>query len=299
MTYVINNANVKKENELITCSLSVKNNKIEYIKSHMNNVNFMKMDVSPYLLTPGHVMLDFKIEQLTTIQSFKEHMKQLVRKGCTTALVGVSVKYESELKQKVKKIQQHMINSPIDYCICIKVPIRALTPSLIRQCKRLKIPAIFVELKEEELYSTVWGWIRESLYPYFLSIIPIWTADYSKNKSKRLTAEWKGLLEEEKIPTVPICPKEGEPLAVNVLRKIGISPLKGELRIGGDVDYNLYKRKSREFANQDEVNYDMDSPVITVHKGRNIKVGNEFYINPGYGDQLCIKVPGFYSATFE
>lgn len=299
MTYVIDRANVKRDSGIVTCSFSIKDNKIEYIKSHMNNVKFIKMDASPYLITPGHVMLDFKIESLLSYQSYKEHMKELIGKGCTTVLVGVTVKYESELVEKVKRVQHQMINSPIDFCICVKIPIRTLTPSFIRQCKRLKIPAVFVELKEEDMYTIPWGWIREALYPYFLSIVPVWTHDYSKGKIKRLTEEWKVRLLEEKIPTVPLCPNTGEPLALNVMRKIGISPIKGELRIGGDVDYNLYKLKSREFANKDEVNYDMDIPVITVHKGRNIKVGNKFYINPGYGDQLCIKVPGFYSSTFE
>jgi hypothetical protein len=157
---------------------------------------------------------------------------------------------------------------------------------------------VFVELNEEEMYSIAWGWIREALYPYFLSFVPVWNKNYTKGKMKRATEHWKELLKEERIPTVPVCPEEGEPLPINVLRRIGISPYKGEIRIGGDVDYNLYIQKSREFANIEELNYDMDKPIITVHKGRNIKVGNQLFINPGFGEQLCIKVPGFFASTF-
>jgi hypothetical protein len=298
MPYVINRANVKKEREIIQCSLSIKNNKIEYIRPHMDNVKLMKMDVSPYLLTPGHVMLDFNIEKLTTFSSQKEYIKDLISKGCTTILVSVTVNYEAELKIAIKKIMHVMINSPIDYCIGVRIPIRALTPSFVRQCKRLKIPVIFVDLAEKDIDSIAWGWIRDALYPYYLSLVPIWSDDLTKGKLKKQSESWKEVMKEERIPTVPECPPTGEPLSMNVLRKIGISPLKGEIRIGGDVDYNLYEIKSREFANPEEVNYDMNKPIITVHKGRNIKVNHQFNINPGYGERVNIKVPGFYYSSF-
>jgi hypothetical protein len=298
MPYVIDRANVKKEREIIQCSFSIKDNRIEYIRPHMENVKLLKMDASPYLLTPGHVMLDFNIEKLTTFSAYKEYIKGLISKGCTTVLVSVTVRYEADLRQAVKKIQHLMINSPVDYCIGVRIPMRALTPTFIRQCKRLKIPAVFVDLLEEEMDRVAWGWIREALYPYYLSLVPIWGGGYSKGKLKKLTDSWKELMKDERIPTVPSCPSTEEPLSLNVMRRIGISPIKGEIRIGGDVDYNLYLQKSRGFANQEEVNYDMDRPIITVHKGRNIKVGDEFFINPGYGEQVCIKVPGYYSSSF-
>lgn len=297
MSYVIDRANVMKEREIIQCSFSIMNNKIEYIRPHMDNVKLRKMDVSPYLLTPGHVMLDFNIEHISSPSALKEHTKELIGKGCTTILVSATVHYESELLKAVKRISHIMINSPIDYCIGVRIPIRALTPSFIRQCKRLKIPVLFVELNENDMYQIAWGWIRDALYPYFLAIVPIWMNNPSKGKLKRLTDNWKELLHEERIPTVPICPEPGIPLELNVLRKIGISPLKGEIRIGGDIDYNLYAPKSREFANHKEVNYDMSKPIITVHKGRNIMVNDQYYINPGFGQRLMIKVPGFYTSN--
>ncbi|WP_456278555.1 hypothetical protein [Bacillus sp. AK128] len=298
MPYVIDRANVKKEREIIQCSFTVKENKIEYIRPHMDNVKLLKMDASPYLLTPGHIMLDFTVETLTTFASQKDYMKELIRKGCTTLLVSVTVNYEADLKKAIKRISHLMINSPIDYCIGVKIPIRALTPSFVRQCKRLKIPVIFVELAEVDMYNVAWGWIRDALYPYYLSIVPIWKDVSSKGKFKKLTENWTALMSEERIPTVPECPQAGEPLPLNVIRKIGISPLKGEIRIGGDLDYNLYGLKSREFANQGEVNYDMSKPLITVHKGRVIRVVDQFSINPGYGQRVTIKVPGYYSASF-
>ncbi|MBM7661261.1 hypothetical protein JOC85_002033 [Bacillus mesophilus] len=298
MPYVIDRANVKKEQEIIQCSFSIKENKIEYIRPHMNNVKLLKMDASPYLLTPGHVMLDFNIENISTFSSQKEYIKDLISYGCTTLLVSVTVNYEAQLKKAIKTITHIMINSPIDYCIGVRIPSRALTPSFVRQCKRLKIPVIFVELEEQDMYSIAWGWIRDALYPYYLSIVPIWKDEPSRGRLRKQTETWKAIMKEERIPTVPECPSTGEPLPLNVLRKIGISPLKGEIRIGGDVDYNLYAPKSREFANQEEVNYDMNKPIITVHKGRNIKVNEQFFINPGYGERVQIKVPGYYSSSF-
>ncbi|MFD1738540.1 hypothetical protein ACFSCX_18620 [Bacillus salitolerans] len=300
MTYVIDRANVKKERDIVQCSFTIKNNKIDYIARQMNRVDFFKMDVSEYLLTPGHVMLDFQIEELNNFLTLKNYMKEkLISKGCTTVLFTITIDYEAQLLSKLKKAKHRMINSPIDYSIGIKIPIRALTPSLIRQCKRYKIPVIFVSLSEQDLGRVAWGWIRDALYPYYPCIVPIWREDFTKNKFKKVTEFWQELCLQEQIPTIPFVPSTGEPLPRNVLCRIGIYPLKGDIRIGGDVDYNLYPKKDVGFDNLGEVKYDMDKPIITVHKGRTIKVGDHFYINPGFGEQVVIKVPGYFASTFE
>ncbi len=298
MKYVIDRANINKEHGIERISLSINDNRIEYISPHMENVNFIKMDVSSYLLTPSHVMLDFKTENLREFTTFIERMKDHISKGCTTVLVCITIKYESELLTSYKRIRHLMINSPIDYCFAVRIPFRLLSPSFISQCKRLRIPVVFTDVMEGEMNKIAWAWIRESMYPYYLSIVPIWRQGYSPGKIKKITGEWKELLKDEGIPTIPVCPIEDVPLSINVLRKMGISPLKGEIRIGGEVDYNLYRRKSLEFANMEEVQYDMDKPLITVHNGKCIKVGERFYINPGYGKQICIKVPGFFASAF-
>ncbi|MFZ3588668.1 hypothetical protein ACOI1C_05155 [Bacillus sp. DJP31] len=298
MQYVIDRANLMKDRDIERCSFSIKNNKFDYIRAHMDNMSLLKMDASPYLLTPGHVMLDFKIEKLTSFSAFKERMKELIGNGCTTVLISVTVHYETELVSVYKKIQHLMINSPIDYCIGVRIPFRVMTPDFIRQCKRLKIPVVFIEAREHDMYKMAWTWIRDALYPYYLPIVPLWSQGYSKGKVKKLTEEWKELLNRQGIPTIPFCPSVDAPLSLNVLRKIGISPLKGEIRIGADVDYNLYAQKSREVANVGEVNYDMNKPIITVHNGRCIRAGDKIFINPGFGSQVCIKVPGFFASTF-
>jgi hypothetical protein len=299
MTYIIDRANLRKEREIVQCSFAIKNNRIDYVSPHMNNLKFIKMDVSEYVLTPGHIMLDFQIENLKTFSELKVYMKNnLINKGCTTVLTVFNIDFESQITQKLKKLKHVLINSPIDYCIGIKIQIKSLTPDLIRQCKKNKIPVIFLSLSEHEIDSVAWAWIRDALYPYYPCLVPIWKENYSKTKLRRITDYWVELCKREQIPTIPYLPSTNTPISLNELRRIGIYPLKGDIRIGGDVDYNLYEKKDVEFDNLNQVNYDIVKPIITVHKGRNIKVGDNFFINPGFGQEVSIKVPGYFASTF-
>ena len=47
------------------------------------------------------------------------------------------------------------------------------------------------------------------------------------------------------IPFIPFPLQERMPLSLDVLKKIGIYPQQGDLRIGGEVDYNIYIKRSQ------------------------------------------------------
>jgi hypothetical protein len=125
LSYIIDKASLLKADGIKQTSLLINNNRIEFMRHSMENIRFMKMDMSSYLLNPGYVMLDFSLQLKLHFQDFKENMiQQYLKKGCTSLLTVVNVQYEQELTSKVKQRRQLMINSPIDYYIGVKLPLK-------------------------------------------------------------------------------------------------------------------------------------------------------------------------------
>ena len=66
---------------------------------------------------------------------------------------------------------------------------------------------------------------------------------------------------------------------------------------GTELSYNLYL-KSREIKNVDEVklfHYHSDRLVVTVHKGKVIRAGEEVLFKPGYGEYVKVRTPSYFS----
>lgn len=302
MTYIIENANILKESELVTTSLLVKENKIAYISNNFRKYSFTRMNAEPYIMTPTFVLFD-------SLQNFKNFsfeekkeyfLKNFIMKGCTTLLTYVNIKYENEVSSKIKSTKMELINSPIDYLIGIKVPLRLLTPSLIRKCKKEKVPAIFIEFNEMDDLSIIpWGWIREAMFPFNSPLIP-YLAEMDQRKSKKLLFEWNNIMLSQKINHIEASLMERIPLQLSVISKLGIFPLKSSILQGGEVSYNLYM-KNREFKNIDVESlfqYHNDRLLVTVHKGvviRALEAGVLF--RSGYGEHVSVKLPAFYSIS--
>jgi hypothetical protein len=258
------------------------------------------MEIGEMIVTPGHVMVDFSFQQPRTFAQFKQYVQQsLIKNGCTTLLAVCDVPSERELASALRKLRQHLLNSPIDYFIGVKVPARMLTPSFVLACRRWKIRVIFVEIEESDvLHSVPWYWIADIMKTAPLTFVPCWL---NEKRMKRQEAAWRNLLAMHHIPFIPFPLRERTPLGLNVLKQIGIYPQKGDLRIGGEVDYNLYRKEamSRLVAETLIVDYDNHVPVITVHKGRLLKVENQLYFYPGFGTERIIRAVGMFAAQFS
>lgn len=302
MAYIIDNAQVKKGNSVMTCSLLIKDNRIDYITDHFNTLLYKKIDTSRYLLTPGHVIIDFTFSPDMTFPQFKEYFKEkFLQKGVTTVLFIIDVHYERELEQKLNKIRLGLLNCPIDYYLGVRIPLRALTPAFIRQCKKQKIPVVFIDLPDclESLEKVQWGWIRDAVYGYYLPLAPIFKMDMPKRELQKWTRLWRQLTSENQVPAIPFSLNEYQVLNQNVLKKIGIYPDKGDIRIGGEVDYNLYDKEEIGSIYGDLSSlYQNYTPNITVHKNVTIKDGEKIFFKPGFGNECIVKIPGFFKAYF-
>jgi hypothetical protein len=298
MDYIIENANILKETKLTKASLLIKGNHIAAKRDQIHQKNYMKMNAESFIMTPSYVLLDSSIPLNASFQEFRKYMiENFLLKGCTTLLTYISVSYESELMKKINDTKTALNSSPIDFLIGVKIPIRLLTPSFIRQCKKEKVPAIFIDVDDlDELEKIPWGWIREALFPYNCPLVPIISNNIKKD-AKRALSKWKVIMEIGKIPAILEGLSENQPLSLLVLNKIGLYPQKASLLHGAELSYNLFL-KGREIMNVDEVAlflYHSNRLVVTVNKGKVIRAGEEVLFKPGYGEYVRVRTPSYFA----
>lgn len=298
--YIIENANLLKDKQLKTCSLLISKNRIAKIDSHFSHYRLIKMNAGPFIMTPSYVLFNSNIPQIKSFQELKRCLiKEFMLKGCTTLFTYVNVSYENELTTKITELKTALLSSPIDYLIGVKVPIRLLTQSFIRKCKKEKIPAIFVDLQNfDELEKIPWGWIKEAMFPFNSPLIPI-ISSVQKKEVKTVLSKWKGIMKRENIPALYEEIEENYPLTITVLNKIGLYPQKASLMSGTEVSYNLYT-KINEIKNIDEVNlfhYHGDRLVVTVHKGTVQRAGDNVIFKPGNGEHVRVQTPSYFSLS--
>jgi hypothetical protein len=298
MGYIIENANILKETKLTKSSLLIEGNRIAAKKEYIHHNKLLKMNAESYIMTPSYVLLDTRVPLNTSFQEFRKYMvENFLLKGCTTLLTYSSIAYENELTEKIKETKTALISSPIDFLIGVNIPLRLLTPSFIRKCKKEKIPAIFIDVEDlDELTNIPWGWIREALFPYNCPLVPLISNDLKK-EARRALSKWKDIMETEKIPAILEDMKENQPLSIPVLNKIGLYPQKASLLHGAEVSYNLYL-KAREIINVDEVelfHYHSDRLLVTVNKGKVVRAGEEVLFKPGYGEYVRVRTPSYFA----
>jgi hypothetical protein len=268
------------------------------IGKHFNQYRVIKMNAESYIMTPSYVLFNSYIPHIGSFHDLKKYLTEtFLLKGCTTLFTYVNVFYENELPANIIKLKTALLSSPIDFVIGVKVPIRMITPSFIRKCKKEKIPAIFVDLQNpDELEKIPWGWIREAMFPFNCPLIPLISSELKK-EVKNVLSKWNGIMKSENIPALYEEIEENHPLPVSVINKIGLYPQKGSLMCGMELSYNLYL-KTKEIQNVDEENlfhYHSDRLVVTVHKGKVIRAGNEVLFKPGYGEYVRVRTPSYFS----
>ncbi|HET7578543.1 MAG TPA: hypothetical protein VFK33_04605 [Bacillales bacterium] len=291
MSYLIRGANelngAKKD-------FLIRDRKIVYKGKNLDHLKSLSMNCGGFHITPSRVGVDLSIIGNEDGALCKNRFIEWQRIGCTTMLVVCPLESVQNLQELLRKTRHRMINSSVDYVIGISFPMRKLTPSFVRLCRLEKIPFIFAEIKsEEDLEGVEWPWIRNELFSYRLAIVPD-TRNFplQERALMKWKKHWKTLAAQFDIPTVVDFTEDEMFLTKEASRKIGISPFKGELRTGFDVDYNLYE--STSLADPLELHYDKDSiPDVVVLRGRLMKAGKTVYYRPGFGKEVIVRVPGY------
>jgi len=296
--YIIENAIIRKENRIVENTMMVNGSRIVSLFQSAQKSALMKMDASPYVMTPTFAVLDTGFAETESYLELKDYfINHFLSKGCTILLTYVKVTSEKEIDVQLKLHKNLLINSPIDYVIGIRISIKQLTAAIIRKCKKDKLPAIFIEIGEkEDLDKVPWGWIREAMFPYNCPLIPVLDKVPPKKRSSILS-EWHDRMKAERIPSLPqeIC--DNIPLSLSVLNKIGLLPERAGLLHGGELSYNLYE-KNEKILNVDTKDlflYHKERLLVTVHKGKVVMAGKDVLYKPGYGEHINVTTPSYFS----
>ncbi|RHW41254.1 hypothetical protein D1B31_10000 [Neobacillus notoginsengisoli] len=295
MPYIIENAAMLKEGRLDFCSILTDGKEVTAIRADLANYSLIRMNVEPFIMTPTHTILDstFRDKKSREVAGIIED--RYLKKGCTTVLTYVEVEYEKALHGRLQEIEEAFSQSSADYAIGIKVPVRSLTPSLLVGCKKMKLPAVFVDVDSlESMDSVPWGWIRGAIFPYNCPLIPVFSGVEDVLKKQSL-GKWEKLMHHWKIPSVNHELIEGTPLSASVLNKIGIYPWRSSLQHRSELSYNLYKRVFSKNNDKELLICQTDEPVITVHKGKVIRSGKRIDFKKGSGEYIKVKTHAFYS----
>lgn len=293
MTYIIENVSLYKQNELITTSLLVNNGKILSVQPNFPKYLYMKMNTSNFLMTSTSVYYADGLPQGVRTEQVKEYLSSnYLENGCTTVFVSASINDSKRFDHDIQEIRNFYDQSPVDYTIAVKIPIEQFTVPFVQMCKRKRIPAIFIEFKDKrELYKVPWGWIREALFPYNSPLIPVLGKDISDKET--LLRSWSTILQREKIPHIQEPIGEQSPLPIDILKKIGIYPLKGYLQTGGELSYNLYLIHDNKRVAASIIQGNI-TPTITVHKGKIVRAGTKVFTNLDQGEEFTINRPAFF-----
>ncbi len=299
MAYIMENIALVQNDTLIRTNCMIERKQISFLGPIVRNYRYMKMNVEPFIMTAPYVLFAPEIPVDHDIIVHREFFcNRLIRKGCTTFLTYVNINFQFEIQEKLAGLKNNLLNSPLDFVIGIKIPLRLLTVNLMRECKRKKIPAIFVAIeKGEQLEEVAWGWIKEAMFPHNCPLIPVFLEDKLSNEYKRTKMLWQSITSKHRIPSLLNELNERKPLTKQELAKIGIFPYKGSIHHGAEVSYNLYQYSMEMNSLQEGAIFKghLDRLVITVHKGTVIRAGEDMKFQPGYGEHLQFVKPSYFS----
>ncbi|WP_257351769.1 hypothetical protein [Pseudalkalibacillus decolorationis] len=299
MEYILENV-WTAENESRKKNVYVKNNTICYVSDRPLKIKCMKVNTNGLQFIPGYIMRDFSLESLDT-ESLLKRCEEVINLGCTTLVTTFSIRYGKEIEDRYNRFLNHLSVMPIDYVIGLSIPMRRITPAIVRFCQKKKVPFIYAVVEQEEDPDTVvWEWIRNVNFPYTIPIIPGWgqLALHDK-RTMQLKDNWQRICRMKSITTIQSFPLEEQPLTKYHLQELGIYPKKGSWITGSDVDYQVYQQDP-SLAAPPRVQYDKSNkPLLVVRNGTDLKVGGDLRINPGTGKHLKITRPGLFRAMTD
>ncbi len=245
-----------------------------------------KLNAEPFILSPGKVFID--IEHPLGNQSLRDHfVRQYVHKGATLLITQFQIRRQLTWKSEFQRYVTSLKGLAIDYMVAPKIDIKYLSNDMIRYFGLQKVPFIIVELTDAKDVSKLkFGWIKQM---QVMTKIPLAVME---NKNGKL------LYQMFKQNDILICDQRitKKPLRRDVLIQTGISPKKGEIRIYGDSDFNLYLQKDI-FKNHLSLQSLLEgeaNPYISVIRGKVIKLNKTILDQRGFGEQNQISIQNHF-----
>ncbi|MCR2820234.1 hypothetical protein [Lederbergia panacisoli] len=287
MDYIIENAMSVEEGHRTKVSMLVRDCEIRYFGSKSLNHSLLKMDARSFIITPSFIYFAPNIPD-QSFEEFKFYISdQFLKKGCGTLITHFEISRLKDFDKMLINKRISLLNSPIDFLLGVRVQAAILNPSLIIKCKQMKIPLIFVEINRiSELEKIPWGWIKDASFPYNPIFIPTFPPSMKTYRRKLMSQKWNSILQTEKLPHLSQPLQPNIPLKIEIIKKIGLYPKKGILKVGGEISYNLFLQ-TNEF---DHVSKDIKEcePSIAVQKGKFTFINETPIFRPGAGDEITI-----------
>jgi hypothetical protein len=296
--YIIERANYAVEDSLSEISMLIEEDRISAIRNSFSHYSQMRLNVSPFIMTPVHVMCDLEFPIDHEFTSFKSYiLDHFISKGCTTILTSFSISYEYEFHNKLQERKTSLLSSPLDYTIGLVSPPRLITQDIIRLCKRNKVPVIWLKMNDMEAFKSVkWGWIKGMLVDYPITFVPFFTTNLDKKEKIKPLKIWQKTMEFEKIPHFSEEIPQKVPLSLKKLKKIGIYPHRGNFLSGGEISYNLYMNNDeRPLSDENSFHYESHELKCTMNRGKYYYLHDHGCFYPGAGKELRIQTPGFFT----
>jgi hypothetical protein len=298
MEYILDHVLMRTNSVQVKKSLLIKGGEISYSAQHLNRLKKLRVEAKGFTVHPGKITDESTLLQARDVKGFKEEMANLISNGVTTVLVAPSIDSEHQLEHALKWAKAAMVNSSLDFVVGIDIPVKKITPSLVRKCRSQNVPFILARVDSiDEFELKPWGWIREAMFTYTMPIVPIWKNELKESKRfKYIEKVWEDLFLQFQIPTIIKWPKGKTPLSKESLEKIGLFPQKGTLLNKSSFDSIMYFQKGNIVEECIEVDYDKRSPDIVTLRGAILKAGTTVFSRPGFGKEIVVKKPGhFYS----
>jgi hypothetical protein len=215
-------------------------------------------------------------------QSFYEKVTSLVgQQGMTTLVTAAETDFHYNVKRSIARMKHALISSPADFSIGIQIPCSRLTPELVKECNRQRVPFIrFSVSSREELLSVPWEWIRDANYLFRLVFVPDFQKCMPVKARAKAAKEWSILSFEKNIPCEAEVQDETE-LTPDFLKKTGLYPVKGAFRSGSDADYFLSFSHSISQV-----------PEVGVIRGRIVYIRQDGWFNKGFGKEITVRQTG-------
>lgn len=289
MPYIIENATILRDGERSRQSILTDGSKVTAIRHDLPAYSYMKMNVDAFLMTPVFTILDGNLKKASIEEMY-------LKNGCTTILTYAKANYERQVSERLSEVEGDLSGIPADYAIGIRIPIGILSPTVLRECKRKKVPAVFVELTSAAALEQIpWGWIREALFPYNCPLIPI-IPHREEGEKRSLLGKWKKVMENERIPSLEHEVEECVPIASRALNRMGIFPWRSSLKHNAELSYNLYWNEGLSGLDEKSLFlHNGDKLAITVQRGKIIRIGNAVDFAEGNGEHIKVKTHSFFA----
>ena len=286
MPYIMENISLYENQSIKQTNMVVKHNIIYSRDTPVNQFKYTRLNLDKYILIAGETVVG---DILQWQKDGMRYVEELVLSGATTIVFPIDIQYEYQLNHQFEAARASLSVFPLDYCLVLRMPLLLVKPSIIRYCKKHLVPAIITRIQNiDEMNEIPWSWIKEASFPYNLAFFP----QFNNRQSVSLL-KWEQILTDQLLPHYASTITEHMPLSKDVLKLIGIYPFKGFMRCRGEVSYNIIHQKYENCLNNDEKSY-YDKIECTILKNKVIRAGKQWFLTQSLGEELLIKVPGFF-----